>query len=64
MEHVTDQFRLLILVAPCLMEAAWLFTVLYMLEDVPEHCSVIKDLVLDVLGGEVLQGLPYLHLTL
>ena len=34
-EHVAGQFRLLILVVPCWTQAAWLPTVLNMLEDVP-----------------------------
>ena len=54
----------LILVAPCWMEAAWLPTVLNMLADVPQQCPIIKDLVMDVLVGHVLKGLPYLHLAL
>ena len=63
-EHVMGQFRLLILVASCWMEASWLPTVLNMLEDIPLHCLVIKDLTMDVLVGQVLKDLPYLHLTL
>ena len=55
--------RLMILVAPCWMEALWLPTVLDMLTDVPQCCPIIKDLV-DVSIGHVLKGLPYLHLTL
>ena len=63
-EHVKGQLRLLILVAPCWMEAPWLPTVLNMLADIPQCCPIIKDLVLDVSVGYVLKGLPYLHLTL
>ena len=46
------------------MEAPWLPTVLNMLEDVPQHCPIIKDLIMDVLVAHVLKGQPYLHLTL
>ena len=56
-EHVNGQLRYLILVAPCLMEAPWLHTVLNMLEDVPPQCPIIKDLVMDVLVGQALKGL-------
>ena len=41
-EHVTDHFRPLILVVPCLMEAPWLPTVLNMLEDIPLALSYCK----------------------
>ena len=64
LEHITCQFILLILVAPCWMEAPWLPTVLNMLEDVPWHCPLIKDLIINVMGSQVLKGLPYLHVTL
>ena len=57
------QLRLLILVAPCWMEASWLPTVLNILADIPGHCPIIKDLIMDVSVGYVLKGLPYLHLT-
>ena len=63
-EIATHQFRLLILVAPCWMEAPWLPTVLNMLVDIPQFCPIIKALVRDVLLGQVLKDLPYLHLTL
>ena len=63
-EHVKDQLRHLILLAPCWMEAAWLHTVLNMLADVLQECPIIKDLVMDVLVGHMLKGLPYLHLTI
>ena len=36
-EHVTSQFRLLILVASCWMEGPWLPTVLSMVEDIPHQ---------------------------
>ena len=49
---------------PCWMEVPWLSTVLNMLADVPQWCSIIKDLIIDVLVGQVLKGLQYLHLTL
>ena len=63
-EHVKGQLRWLILVAPCWMEAPWLPTVLNMLADISQWCPIIKDLIMDVLVGQVLKGLPYLHLTL
>ena len=62
-DHVTSQFRLLIVVAQCWMEAPWLPTVLNMLEDVLHQSPIVKDLIMDVLVGCVLRGLPYLHLT-
>ena len=34
--------------------------ILNMLEDVSQHCPVIKDLTVDVLVGQALKGLPYL----
>ena len=46
------------------MEAPWLPTVLNMLADIPQQCPIIKDLVVDVLVGQALKDLPYLHLTL
>ena len=46
------------------MEDPWLPTLLNMLADIPWHCPIIKDLIMDVLVGHVLKGLPYLHLTL
>ena len=63
-EHVSGQLRHLILVVPCWMEAPWLPTVLNMLADVPWQCPIIKDLIMDVLVGQVLKGLQYLYLTL
>ena len=63
-EHINVQLRHLLLVAPCWMEAPWLPTVLNMLADVPRQCPIIKDLVMDVLVGQVLKGLCYLDLTL
>ena len=63
-EHVEGQLRQLILVAPCWMEAPWLPTVLNMLADIPSWCPIIKDLVKDVLVGQVLKDLVYMHLTL
>ena len=63
-EHVNSQLRWLILVAPCWMEAPWLPTVLNMLADVPWQCPIVKDLIVDVLVGQALKGLQYLHLTL
>ena len=63
-EHVNGQLRCLILVTPSWMEAPWLPTVLNMLADIPQWCPIIKDLIVDVLIGQALKGLPYLHLTL
>ena len=63
-EHVRGQLRHLILVAPCWMEATWFPTVLNMLVDVPQWCPLLKDLIMDVLVGQALKGLQYLHLTL
>ena len=63
-EHVTDQFTLLILMAPCWMEAPWLPTVLNMLADIPYQCFIVRDLVMNVSVGWVLKDLPLLHLTL
>ena len=60
-EHVNGQLRHLILVAPCWMEAPWLPTILNMLADGPLQCPIVKDLVVDVLVGQVLKGLRYLH---
>ena len=63
-EQVKGQLRQLILVASCWMEACWLPTVLNMLADIPQSCPIIKDLIMDVSVGQVLKGVPYLHLTL
>ena len=63
-EQVKGQLRWLILVASCWMEAPWSPTVVNMLADIPQQCPVIKDLIMDVLVGQVLKDLPYLHLTL
>ena len=46
------------------MEAPRLLTVLNMLADIPHQCPIRKDLIVDVLVGHMLKGLPYLHLTL
>ena len=42
-EHVTGQFRLLILVAPCWMEAPWLPTVPNILDDYLHCCHCKKS---------------------
>ena len=63
-EHVKGECRLLILVAPCWMEAPWLTTVLNMLADIPYWCPIIKDVVMNLLVGHVLKAVPYVHLTL
>ena len=46
------------------MKAPWLPTVLNMLADIPQHFPILKDVIVDVLVGHMLKGLPYLHLTL
>ena len=56
-EHGKGQLILLSLVAPCWMEAPWLPTALNMVADIPWHCPIIKDLIMDVLVGYVLKGL-------
>ena len=43
-EHVTSQFILLILMAPCCMEAPWLPMVFRMLADVPYQHPIIQTL--------------------
>ena len=50
-EHVTGQFKCLILVAPCWKEVPWPPTVLNMLEDIPHWCPIVKSLVMDDLVG-------------
>ena len=50
-DHVISQFRLLVPVAPCWIEAPWLPTVLNILAGIPQHCAVIKDLVINVSVG-------------
>ena len=56
-EHVNSPLRHLVLVAPCTMEAPWLPTILNMVADVPWWCHLVKDLIMDVSVGQVLQGL-------
>ena len=46
-EHVTGQFRLLLLVVPCYIVAPWLPAVLSMLEDIPHSCRIVKNLIMD-----------------
>ena len=46
------------------MEAACLPSVLNMSADITQQCPIIKDVLLDVLVGQALKGLPNLHLTL
>ena len=45
------------------MEAPWLPTVLNMLADVLNWCTIVKDLIMDISVGQVLKGLQLLHLT-
>ena len=59
---VIGQFRLLILVAPILVEAPWLPKVLNMLEDIPDQCRIIRNLIMNVSVDRVLKGLQSLHL--
>ena len=56
-DHAKGQFRLLILGAPCWMEAPLLPTVLNMLADVSLHCPIVQHLIMDVLIGQVLKSL-------
>ena len=35
----------------------------HMLADIPWWCPIMKDLIMNVLVGQVLKGLPYLQLT-
>ena len=63
-ECVTGQFRLLILVVPCRMEAPQLPIVLDILADIPHQCPIIKDLIIDVSAGCICKGLQLLQLTL
>ena len=56
-EHVNGPLRNLLLVAAYWMEAPWLPTVLNMLADVLWQCPLVKDLIMDVLVGQVLKGL-------
>ena len=63
-EHVKGHLKLLILVAPCWMEAPWFSIVFNMLADVPQQCHIMKDLIMGVSVGYVLKGLLCLNLTL
>ena len=56
-EHVTGQFRLIILVAPCWMEDIWLPTVPNMLEEIPHWCPIFKGLFRDNLVGLIIRAL-------
>ena len=56
-EHVTGQFRLLILVVPCWMEAPLLSTVLGMLKDIPDQCAIIRNVIMNVSVAWLLKGL-------
>ena len=62
-EHVNGQLRHLILAAPCWMEVPWLPIILNMLADVPQQYPIIKDLIINILVGQALKGLQYLHLN-
>ena len=63
-EHVTHQFRPLVVVAQCWFEASQLSTFLNISEYIPHQFNIVKDLIRDVLVGQVLMGLPLLQLTL
>ena len=63
-EHVTGQFRLLILKSPCWMEVPQHPTALNMLEDPPHLSPMVKDLIIDVILGQVPKDLLSLHLIL
>ena len=62
-EHVIGQFRVLVLVVPCWMEASCLPTVLSMFETISHWCPII-NIVMDILIDWLLKGLPSLNLTL
>ena len=47
-EHVTGQFRFLVLVASGWKEAAWFPTILDVLKDISLECPIVKDLIIDV----------------
>ena len=55
--------RLLILVGLCGVEDTWLPIVINMLEDIPQQCPIMKDLIMDVSIGLVLKGVSLLYLT-
>ena len=63
-EDVTGKCRLHVLVSSWSLEASWLLIILNMLEDDPNQCFLIKDLIIDVLVDFMLKGLPLLHLWL
>ena len=63
-EHIRNQYRLQILVLPCLMENAWIPTVLNLLEDILPWCPIVKYLIKEVLIHQMLKGLSSLHLNL
>ena len=63
-EHVKDQFRCLILVAPSCKEATWLPTVLNMLADVPNCYPIVQNISMDDSVDQVLKAQPQLYLTL
>ena len=43
------------------MEAPWPPTALNMLSDAPQHCPIVKDLIMVVLVAQAPEGLQYLH---
>ena len=63
-KHVTGEFKLLILVAPCWMEALWLPIVLGLEADIPHWYPIVKDLIMDISVGWELRGLLRQHFTL
>ena len=60
-EHFIGKLRLLILVAPCWMNACWITKVLCMLEDIPHWCPIVEVLVMDVSVSWVPECLQLLH---
>ena len=63
-EYITVQYRLLTILVSHWIEVFWFPIIHYMLEVIPCHCDMIKDLVRDVLADWVLKGQPSLHLIL
>ena len=45
------------------MEVSWFPTVLNMLGDIPDKCPIVKDIVRDILVGQLLKDLQSLQLT-
>ena len=58
---MSGQFRLLLRVAPCWIEAPWHPTASNMLEDIPCQYPTITDLSKDILVGSLIKGLLSHH---